>query len=108
MNDDGSLQFLNIHEENGNKHFNCKEVTQQKLINLSFWIVDILEGVKTKFGEDRMLVKIKMNINDPNSESMKFFTNSGEIKYVLKKVQELNKFPRKATMRASGTRYYLE
>ena len=57
--DDGSLQFLNIQEESGNKHFNCKEITQQKLINLSFWVVDILEGIKTKFGENRMLIKIK-------------------------------------------------
>ncbi len=106
IKDDGSLNFLNIQEENGNKHFNCKEVTQQKLINISFWIIDILENVKTKFGEGRTLVKIKINLND--SDDLKFFTNSSEIKYVLKKVKEMNKFPRKATMRACGTRYYLE
>ena len=38
----------------------------------------------------------------------KFFTNSTEIKYVLKEIKKRNKFPRLVTMRASGTRYYFE
>ena len=31
------------------------------MINLTFWVCDYIEGVKTKFGENRTLVKIKMN-----------------------------------------------
>ena len=27
--DDGSLSFLNIPQDEANKHFNCKETTQQ-------------------------------------------------------------------------------
>lgn len=38
----------------------------------------------------------------------KFFTNSTEIKYVLREIKKRNAFPRKVTMRASGTRYYFE
>lgn len=57
MEDDGSLDFLKIPADETNKHFNCPETTQQKLINLTFWVCDYIEGVKTKFGENRTLVK---------------------------------------------------
>lgn len=59
--DDGSLAFLQIEPDANNKHFNCSEITQQKLINLSFWVIDFLDDVKTKFGTGRFLVKIKFN-----------------------------------------------
>jgi hypothetical protein len=108
MNDDGSLSFLKIEPDKNSRHFNCPETTQQKLINLSFWVFDYLEDVKTKFGNNRFLVKIKYNKEDSEAEAKKFFTNSGEIKYVLGKIRELEAFPRKVTMRASGTRYYFE
>lgn len=107
-NDDGSLSFLNIPQDEANKHFNCRETTQQKLINLTFWVVDFIDGVKTKFGNERFLVKIKRNRDDKDSEAEKFFTNSTEIKYVLKEIKKRNAFPHKVTMRASGTRYYFE
>lgn len=95
MEDDGSLDFLKIPADETNKHFN-------------FWVCDYIEGVKTKFGENRTLVKIKMNRDDHDRDARKFFTNSREIKYVLAKIREMDKFPRRVTMRASGTRYYLE
>ena len=63
--DDGSLAFLAIEPDANNKHFNCSEITQQKLINLSFWVIDFLDDVKTKFGTGRFLVKIKFNREDP-------------------------------------------
>ena len=85
-NDDGSLSFLKIQPDEANKHFNCPETTQQKLINLQFWLVDFIEDVKTKFGEHRFLVKIKFKKEDPDSEAKKFFTNSSEIKYVLQEI----------------------
>ena len=82
--------------------------TQQKLINLQFWLIDFIEDVKTKFGANRFLVKIKFKKDDPESEAKKFFTNSSEIKYILQEIKKRNAFPRKVTMRASGTRYYFE
>lgn len=107
--DDGSLSFLQIPQDETNKHFNCKETKQQQLTNLSFWVLDYIENVKTKFGNERFLVKIKFDVPGAGHESEeKFFTNSSEIKYVLKEVRKRNAFPRKVTMRASGTRYYLE
>jgi hypothetical protein len=107
-NDDGSLGFLKIEPDKNSRHFNCPETNQQKLINTSFWVIDYLENVKTKFGNNRFLVKIKFNKEDSDADAKKFFTNSQEIKYVLEKIRELNAFPRKVTMRASGTRYYFE
>lgn len=98
--DDGSLAFLAIEPDANNKHFNCSEITQQKLINLSFWVIDFLDDVKTKFGTGRFLVKIKFNREDPDKDARKFFTNSQEIKYILGKIKERNAFPRKVTMRA--------
>jgi hypothetical protein len=106
--DDGSLSFLNIEPDKNSRHFNCSETNQQKLVNTSFWIIDYLEDIKTKFGDKRFLVKIKFNTSDSDSDARKFFTNSGEIKYVLGKIRERNAFPRKVTLRASGTRYYFE
>jgi hypothetical protein len=106
--DDGSLSFLNIEPDETNKHFNCAEITQQKLTNLSFWVCDFIEGIKTKFGSERFLVKVKYNRDDPENEARKFFTNSSEIKYIVKEIKKRNAFPRKVTMRASGTRYYFE
>lgn len=111
QHDDGSLSFLQIPQDEANKHFNCRETTQQKLINLSFWAVDYIENVKTKFGNERFLVKIRFEEPTPPSgheKEEKFFTNSTEIKYVLGEIRKRNKFPRRVTMRASGTRYYFE
>ena len=54
--DDGSLSFLNIQPDEANKHFNCPETTQQKLINLQFWLIDFIEDVKTKFGANHIKI----------------------------------------------------
>ena len=106
--DDGSLAFLNIAPDKNNRRFNCEETTQQKLINREFHVIDYIDDITTKFGNDRFLVKIKFNLDDGDNEARKFFTNSTEIKHVLGQVKEMNALPRKVTMRASGTRYYIE
>lgn len=107
IKDDGSLAFLNIPREKDG-YFNCPITNQQKLVNTSFWIVDIQEHIKTKQGEDRTLVLIKNNVTDTESDAKKFFTNSKTIKYILSQVKELHKFPRYVTLRGSGNRYFLE
>jgi len=105
--DDGSLSCLNIkREENG--YFNCAVTNQQKLVNTSFWIVDIQEHIKTKQGEDRMLILIKDTLSQSEADARKFFTNSRSIKYILSEVKKMNKFPRKVTLRGYGNRYFLE
>jgi hypothetical protein len=106
--DDGSLAFLQIKPDETNQHYNCPETTQQKLTNLSFWVCGMIKGIKTKFGDERYLVLVKFNKDDKMADARKFFTNSREIKYTLDQIAERNAFPRKATMRASGTRYWIE
>lgn len=108
VKDDGTLAFLGIPPDENLRRFNCPEITQQKLINRTFWVIDFFDNVKTKFGENRFLVKIKFELDNDDADARKFFTNSYEIKYVLQKIKEMGKFPRKVTMQASGTRYYFE
>lgn len=106
--DNGSLSFLNIPPDPRAKQFNCDTVKQQNLINREFWVVDYFDGMKTKFGENRVLVKIKYNLADADGDARKFFTNSSEIRYVLEQIRQRNAFPRRVTMRMNGNRYFFE
>lgn len=49
--DDGSLAFLNIPRDENSRSFNCDETTQSKLVNTSFWVVDFIEEVPTRFSK---------------------------------------------------------
>lgn len=111
--DDGSLAFLNIPRDENSRSFNCDETTQSKLVNTTFWVVDFIEEVPTRFSKAKgvkgqTLVKIKPSKNSLESDAKKFFTDSSDILYVLKKIKEMNKFPRKVTLRGNGNRYYFE
>lgn len=111
--DDGSLAFLNIPRDENNRSFNCDETTQSKLVNTTFWVFDFIEDVQTKFSKQKgtkgqTLVKIKPQKDSLESESKKFFTGSSDILYILRKIKEMDKFPRKVTLRGSGNRFYFE
>lgn len=111
--DDGSLAFLKIPRDENNRSFNCDETTQSKLVNTEFWVVDFLEEVPTRFSKSKgtkgqTLVKIKRSKDAPESDAKKFFTGSAEILYTLKKIREMNKFPRRVTLRGNGNRYWFE
>lgn len=96
--DDGTLAFLGIPQDENNKQFNCSETTQQKLINLSFYVLDFIDGVKTKFGNERFLVKIKHPDNSPDKRARwkSSLSNSTEIKYILREIKKRNAFPEKS------------
>lgn len=51
MVDDGSLDFLKIPRDENNRSFNCDETTQSKLVNTTFWVVDFIEDVPTRFSK---------------------------------------------------------
>ena len=111
--DDGSLAFLRIPRDESSRSFNCDETTQSKLVNTTFWVVDFIEEVPTRFSKSKgtkgqTLVKIKMSKDDLESNAKKFFTGSSNILYVLKKIKELKAFPRRVTLRSNGNRYYFE
>ena len=111
--DDGSLAFLKIPRDEKSRSFCCDEISQSKLVNTSFWLVDYLEKVPTRFSKQKgtdgqTLVRIKLDLNAPDSEDKKFFTGSTEILYILKEIKKRDAFPRKATLRSIGNRYFLE
>ena len=86
---------------------------QSKIVNTSFWVFDFLEEVQTRFSKSKgtkgqTLVQIRPSKDSPESEAQKFFTGSSDILYVCQKIRELDKFPRKVTLRADGNRYYFE
>ena len=58
IKDDGSLSFLKIEPDKSSRQFHCPEITQQKLINLSFYVIDYLDEIKTKYGNDRFLLGV--------------------------------------------------
>lgn len=105
--DDGSLNFLNIERNKDCREFNCRVITQQELVNREFFLVDFLRDVQTKNGL-RYLIFIKFDLKDSEIEGRKFFTNSQSIKYILDKIEEMNAFPRKATLKGIGNKYILE
>lgn len=113
IEDDGSLDFLKIPRDENNRSFNCDETTQSKIVNTTFWVVDFIEDVPTRFSKAKgikgqTLVKIKPEKDSPDKDAKKFFTSSADILYVLKKIKEMNKFPRKVTLRGNGNRYFFE
>ena len=104
LEDDGSLDFLQIPRDENSRSFNCPETTQSKIF---------IEEVPTRFSKAKgikgqTLVKIKPDKDSPESDAKKFFTGSADILYVLKKIKEMGKFPRRVTLRSNGNRYYFE
>lgn len=113
VKDDGSLASLGIPPNKDSRSFNCDTITQSKLVNTSFWVIDFIEDVETRYSKAKgskgqMLVKIKREKDAPESEAKKFFTGSQDIIYVLHEIRKRDAFPRKVTLRGSGNKYWLE
>ena len=113
QSDDGSLSFLGIGRDPQSRSFNCETTRQMKLVNTTFWVVDYMEDIPTKFSRDKgkqgqTLVMIKSDPSLPDSEALKFFTGSSDILYVLREIRKRDAFPRRVTLRQSGNRFYLE
>lgn len=111
--DDGSLACLNIPRNENCRSFNCDEITQSKLTNLTFWVLDFIENIPTRYSkakgtDGQTLVKIKMDKDSPESEARKFFTGSQDILYTCQMLRKMDKFPRRVTMRSNGNRFYFE
>lgn len=111
--DDGTLACLNIPRDENDRSFNCDETTQSKIVNTSFWLVDFLEDVPTRFSKTKgsngqTLVMIKPEKDSPNSMAKKYFTGSAQQIHILQWLRQNNKFPRKVTLRGSGNRYWFE
>ncbi|MBQ2189085.1 MAG: hypothetical protein II401_11090 [Bacteroidales bacterium] len=113
MEDDGSLAFLNIPPDENSRSMIGEETRQTKILNTTFWVFGFLEDVPTRYSKSKgtkgqTLVQIRPSKDSPESDSQKFFTGSSEILHQLRCIKEMNKFPRRVTLRADGNRYYFE
>ena len=68
-------------------------------------MLDYCSGVQSQYGE-RYIFKIKFNLEDDESAARKVWTGSSDIQFVLDKIGELGKFPRKVTLRKDGRNHY--
>lgn len=105
IQDDGTLACLRIPADRAKKRFSCPEEQQTNLINKTFWVVDFFPDVETRFGT-RHLFKLKFNKDDPETEARKVFTGATDIKYILEKLAEMEKFPRRVTLKKDGKNHY--
>lgn len=103
--DDGTLACLGITKNERDKKFTCKEEQQSNLVNKTFWVLDYFAGVNTKYGE-RYIFKIKFDLEDEEGAARKVWTGSSDIQFILDKIGELGKFPRKVTLRKDGRNHY--
>ena len=70
--------------QDGKKRFTGTVVSIRELVNLPIIVKDFELGIKTEQGEDRCIVSIELN-----GEPKKFFTNSEEMKNILKQISEM-------------------
>ena len=105
ITDDGTLAFLGITKNDRDKRFTCKEEQQSNLVNKTFWVLDYFAGVKSQYG-DRYIFKIKYNLEDEETAARKVWTGSSDIQFVLDKIGEMGKVPRKVTLRKDGRNHY--
>jgi len=97
--DDGSLACLGLDTDRERKNFSCPVKRQSDLVDRTFWVIDYFPDIMGKDGKRKYLYKAKSTLDDPDSEAFKVWTGSPEIFYVLDKLAELGKFPRKVTLR---------
>lgn len=108
VEDDGSLACLGLTTDVERKHFACPQVNQSSLVGQTFVIDGFFEHVKGIEGSDKTLYKIRPDFNSPETEAKKVFTGSQACIAILRKLAELDKFPRKVTLRRSpkGSFYF--
>lgn len=103
--DDGTLACLRIPADRANKRFLCREERQENLIGKTFWLQDFFPDVQTRYGI-RHIYKASYEKDAPESEAFKVFTGATACKYILEKLQELEKYPRRVTLRKEGKNNY--
>ena len=95
-----SFKELNVGYQpvDGKKRFKGTMVRIRELVNLPIVVIDYELGIKTEQGNDRCLVAIEQD-----GETMKFFTNSEEMKNILQQVSEMEDgFPFKTIIKAEA------
>lgn len=106
--DDGSLACLGINTDTRRKMFTCPAKSQTELVGKTFWVLDYFANIEGKDGNMKYIFKAKFKLEDDESEAFKVWTGSTEIFFILDKLREMNKFPRKVTLhrRSRGGMYF--
>lgn len=108
VEDDGTLACLGLTTDTERKHLACPQVNQSSLVGQTFVIDGFFEHVKGIENSDKTLYKIRPDFNSPETDAKKVFTGSQACIAILRKLAELDKFPRKVTLRRSpkGSFYF--
>lgn len=99
IKDDGTLKCLNLRPKNRKGWFKCKMVEQNQLENKTFYVLDFDYVKKTKYGQNKVVVKVGRTPNDLEEKCGKFISGSGDVKDILEQLRELKALPRKVTLR---------
>lgn len=110
--DDGTLAFLRLDEEDGCTFFACDSIRIGDVVGKKVKILAFADNVRGKYKNsdgtyDKTIVKIELEI-DGKLCTRKFFTGCPMITYQMRKIKERNAFPRIATLKNNGRNFYFE
>lgn len=77
-----------IETKDGKRFFDVEKVSLEEIVKDEITILEYEEGVKTQYGPDRTVIKIRHN-----GAEKKIITNSFTIKSQLRQARDLNLFP---------------
>ena len=92
-----------IYQRDGKKDFSQQSISLRQLTNMHVTVLDFETDIKTKEGEGRYIVLIKLE----NGEEKKFFTNNDKMKKALDFAREKDMIPFDTTIKADGGYGYM-
>lgn len=92
-----------IYQRDGKKDFQASTISLRQLTNITVTVIDFETGIKTKEGDDRYVVLIRMG----DGTERKFFTNNEKMKKALDFAREKEMIPFDTTIKADGGYGYM-
>lgn len=102
--DDSSLAALRLQHKASVRRFHCRTVSLRELVGKKIFILGYADDVTTRFGDGRTVVHCKYNLAD--EDSFKFITASSEIAEIMHDIDQLDAFPRSATVKTDNNRVF--
>lgn len=92
-----------VYQRDGKKDFSQQTISLRQLTNTQVTVIDFETDIKTKEGDGRYIVVIRMS----NGEERKFFTNNDKMKKALDFARKKNMIPFDTTIKADGGYGYM-
>ena len=92
-----------IYQRDGKKDFSQMTISLRQLTNTQVTVLDFETDIKTKEGEGRYIVLIRLG----NGEERKFFTNNDKMKKALDFARDKDMIPFDTTIKADGGYGYM-